>query len=99
MKIDYNVTDEQLRAFGIEQRIINLSRQPYLRPEGKKGEAAWEEQSLDFSWVNRIDEAKDRVALAALAINNPNEKYVWYPPHFPMSEALIGLVRHEGDVK
>jgi hypothetical protein len=95
MKIDYTVTDEQLRAYGIEQRIIDLSRQPYLRVEGKTGAAAWQVQDIDLAYVNRINEAKDRVALAALAINNPDEKHVWYPPHFPMGEALMGIVRHD----
>lgn len=92
MKVDYNVTDEQLRAFGIGQHTIDVSRLPYMRPQSGN---TWERQDIDMAYVNRINEAKDRVALAALAINNPDEKYVWYPPYLPRGEALIAMVRHD----
>ncbi len=80
MKIDYQVTDEQLLAFGVQPRIIDLAKKPFLRPGG---------QDFDIPYALAVWDARDRVSLAALAINNPEVRHVTFPPHAP----YMGLVR------
>lgn len=80
MNLDYNVTDEQLRTFGVPERIVTLAKQPFLRPGG---------QDLDLPYAMAVWDARDQVSLAALAINNPDVRHVVFPPHAP----YMGLVR------
>jgi hypothetical protein len=74
------VTDAQLLAYGLSQRIIDLAKQPFIRPGAR---------DFDIPYALAVWDAKDQVSLAALAINNPDTKHVWFPLHDP----YMGLVR------
>lgn len=80
MKIDYQVTEQQLLDYGLSMRIITLAKEWWMR----KGQV-----DFDIQYALSIWEAKDKVNLAALAINNPQLKSVHYPPHAP----YMGMVR------
>ena len=80
MKIDYTVSDEQLISSGVQPRIIKLSKQPFMRPGGV---------DFDIPYAMSVWRAIDTVCLYSLAINNPDEKHVYFPPHAP----YMGLVR------
>lgn len=85
-KLDYDVTDEQLIAFGISKRTIELSRQPFMRKSNGKG---FEMPGLDLQYALAVWDAKDQVSLAALCINNPGRGHVSFPPGDP----YMGFVR------
>lgn len=69
-KIDYDVTDEQLLAWGSPKRIIELARQPFMRHGGI---------DFDIKYALSVMDASEAVSLAALSINNP-DKHVYFPP-------------------
>lgn len=77
--LNYEVSDAQLVGFGIAQRIIDLSRQPFMRTGGV---------DFDIPYAMAIWDASDTVSLAALAINNPG-KAVRFPP---CGRAYMGFV-------
>jgi hypothetical protein len=79
----YEATDEQLLKY-LPRRVLELAKQPFLRPGGV---------DLDIRYSLAVWEAKDRVSVAALAINNPGLRHVWFPPIHPTP--WIGLVRYE----
>lgn len=72
--LNYSVTDDQLRQFGLSERVIELAKQPFLRQGGV---------DFDVPYALAVWDARDDVALAALAINNPQAKHVFFPPHAP----------------
>ena len=81
-KVEYECTDERLAEFGVSKRIIELSRQPFNRPGGL---------DFDVQYALSVMDARENVALAALASNNPDVRHVWYPPC--AAEPLMGFVR------
>ena len=81
MNIDYSVTKPALLAYGISERTITLSEQPFMRPG---------QIDFDIQYALAIWDARDRILLAALVINNPTEKYVRFPPN---GNAYMGVVR------
>lgn len=81
-KIDYDVTDEQLLAHGISNRVIELSRQPFMRPGGI---------DFDIRYALSVMDASEEVSLAALSINNP-DKPVHFPPCEDVRDARMGFV-------
>jgi hypothetical protein len=80
VKVNYEVTEAQLLGYGLSQRIIDLAKQPFIRSGAR---------DFDVQYALSVWNAKDEVSLAALAINNPNEKSIGFPPHDP----YMGLVR------
>jgi hypothetical protein len=77
MKVDYIARDEDLLRF-VNQRVLTLSRQPFLRDGGI---------DFDIRYALAVWDAKDCVSLAALAVNNPG-----VPVHFPPHAPYMGLV-------
>jgi hypothetical protein len=72
MNVDYRATDEALLRF-VSPRVLEMAKQPFLRPGGF---------DLDIPYAMAVWDAKDRVSLAALVINNPGMP-VHFPPHAP----------------
>ncbi|MBK8810765.1 MAG: hypothetical protein IPN69_08555 [Acidobacteria bacterium] len=80
MKIDYTATDGQLIEAGLSPRIIELAKQPFMRPGGI---------DFDIPYAMAVLDAREKADLYALHINNPG-KNVYFPP-IP-GKATMGLV-------
>ncbi len=79
---NYEVTREELLAHGISQRTITLAEQTFMR----QGQV-----DFDIQYALAIWDARDRVSLAALIVNNPTERSISFPPGRP----YMGLVRSQ----
>ena len=80
MNLNYEATDEQLLAAGLDAKTLRLSKEPVLRPGAR---------DIDLAYLNSVMDAREQRDLHALAVNNPDVKHVVYPPHAPR----MGYVR------
>jgi hypothetical protein len=63
------ITDDQLKEFGVSQRVIDLSRQPYLRPGAV---------NLDVPYMNSIIEAQIRIEFAQMCLKWPDQDHEYF---------------------
>lgn len=78
---NYDATDEQLLAAGLDRKWLELSKQPVLRPGA---------MIIDNGYLNSVMEARERRDLMALAVNNPD-----VPVYFPTHAPRWGFVPHK----
>ena len=74
MNLNYDATDAQLLAAGLDAKTLRLSKETVLRPGAV---------DLDLGYLNAVMDAREQRDLHALAVNNPDMRHVTFPPHAP----------------